>query len=134
MPLNSSSTGFYVDFDLLRSMILKEMSVRACTQYQITKDTGVNTATLSNFLGLGKNRGNVQKTLGPDVFVTLMKWGDFPWGNVVKRRKGFSARHTDTKDQAEMRKIVELLAAAGVKLEDGESVSDMLARAIGPAK
>lgn len=132
MPTTSGKSAFYVDFDELRKLIREEMAVRACTQYTVCKDTGISTATMSNFMGTGN--ANSQKTLGVDLFVTLMKWGDFPWGKVVKRRKGVGSRHTDTKDQQELRAIVTLLESAGVKLNEGESVSQMLARVIGEPK
>jgi hypothetical protein len=129
MPTTSGKSAYYVDFDELRELIRAEIAVRACTQYTVCKDTGISTATMSNFMGSGN--ANSQKTLGVDLFVTLMKWGDFPWGKVVKRRKGVAARHTDTKDQQELRAILSILEANGVKLGEGESVSQMLARIIG---
>jgi len=132
MALISGKSAFYVDFDVLRDLIRKEMAVRATTQYQISKDTGLNTATLSNYLD--PDSANKSAGLSADVFVTLMRWGNFGYGEVVKRRKGFATRHTDTKDQTELRAITALLEAAGVTLEAGESVSQMLARVIGAPK
>lgn len=132
MALVSSKSAFYVDFEVLRDLVRREMAVRACTQYQVGRDTGLNSATLSNFLN--PDSVNKSKGLSPDVFVTLMRWGNFAYGDVIKRRKGFAARHTDTKDQTELRAITVLLEQAGVTLEPGESVSQMLARVLGSGK
>lgn len=132
MALVSGKSAFYVDFDVLRALMLKEMAVRATTQYQVTKDTGINTASLSNFLNA--DSANKATGLSSDTFVTLMRWGNFAYGEVVKRRKGFGTRHTDTKDQAELRAITDLLKKAGVELEPGESVSQMLSRVLGSEK
>lgn len=129
MGQTSDKTAYYVDFNLLREKINQEIKVRTSSMFQIHKDTGIATSTLSNFLGI--KSANPQGSLSADTFATLMKWGNFGWGEVVKRRKGMGARHTDTKDQAELRAIVDLLEKAGVKLEAGESVSQMLARVIG---
>lgn len=132
MPQTSGKTGFYVDFDVLREKINAELAVRACTMFQIHKDTGISTATLSNFMN--PDSSNRQNSMSADTWATLMKWGNFPWGEVVKRRRGFAARHTDTKDQAELRAIADLLETAGVKMLPGESVSQMLARVLGEKK
>lgn len=129
MPLISNKTGFYVDYATLREMILKEIAVRATSAFQLSKDTGISTATLSNFLN--PKSQNPQSAMGSDTFVTLMKWGDFPWGQVVKRRKGFGSRHSDTKEQTELRAITKLLEDAGVTMLPGESVSQMLTRVLG---
>lgn len=134
MPLMSGKTAFYVDFDAIRELVRKELAVRASTMYVMCKDTGISTATMSNFLGVeGKNP---QASMSADTLATIMRWGNFAWGDVIKRRKGFATRHTDNKDQTELRAITKLLEDAGVKLQAGESVSQMLARVIGntPAK
>lgn len=129
MGQTSAKTAYYIDFDLLRDKINQEISVRASSMFQLHKDTGIATSTLSNYLSL--DSANRQTSLSADTFATLMKWGNFAWGEVVKRRKGIGTRHADTKDQAELRAIVDLLEKAGVKLEAGESVSQMLARVLG---
>ena len=132
MGQTSGKTSYYVDYDVLRDKIKQELAIRASTMFVLHKDTGIATSTLSNFMGT--ESANPQSSVSGDTFVTLMKWGNFPWGEVVKRRRGFGSRHTDTKDQAELRAITALLEEAGVKLEPGESVSQMLARVIGPGK
>lgn len=132
MGNTSSKSAFYVDFDLLREKVVQEMKVRVTTQYQITRDTGINTATLSRFLT--PNKEIQSEGVSADIFVTLMRWGNFSYGEMIKRRRGFAARHSDTAEQKELRAITALLEEAGVTLEAGESVSAMLARVIGSSK
>lgn len=129
MPLVSGKTAYFVDFDVLRELIRKEIAVRAGSVHALCRDTGISSATMSNFLGVDNK--NPQSAMSADTLATVMRWGNFAWGDVIKRRKGFGTRHTDTKDQSELRAITKLLEDAGVKLQDGESVSQMLARVIG---
>ena len=120
MPVTSSNSVYYVDFDKLRDRFKAEREIRGVSRSVIEAETGVHTTVLIGF----ENHG---KKLGVDTFVTIVKWLGANPSDFVQRRRG-ALRHIDTPEQRQLRLAMAFLDKEGVERPSGEQVVETLIR------
>lgn len=120
MPVTSSNSVYYVDFDKLRDRFKAEREIRGVSRSVIETETGIHGTVLIGF----ENHG---KKLGVDTFVTLVKWIGANPSDFVQRRRG-ALRHIDTPEQRQLRLAMAFLDKEGVERPNGEQVVETLIR------
>jgi hypothetical protein len=120
MPVTSSNSVYYVDFDKLRDRFKAEREIRGVSRSVIEAETGIHGTVLIGF----ENHG---KKLGVDTFVTLVKWIGANPSDFVQRRRG-ALRHIDTPEQRQLRLAMAFLDKEGVERPNGEQVVETLIR------